>query len=87
MKKQSILAHDLIEAQILSNGRTTLYSPFEERLIFPIKDALEDIVDLVAVYLKIMTPDPNITTLEKMIILSRDRYCLILIKQKKEVIP
>lgn len=40
MKKQSITAQDLIDAQILSQGRTTLYSPFEERLIFPIKDNL-----------------------------------------------
>ncbi|HSC25357.1 MAG TPA: DNA primase [Candidatus Babeliales bacterium] len=40
MKRQSILARDLIEANILIEGRTTLYSPFEERLIFPIKNAL-----------------------------------------------
>lgn len=40
MKRQSILAKDLIEAHILAEGRTSLYSPFEERLIFPIKDAL-----------------------------------------------
>lgn len=40
MKRQSILPRDLIEAHILAEGRTTLYSPFEERLIFPIKDAL-----------------------------------------------
>jgi DNA primase len=40
MKRQSILAQDLIDAHILAEGRTTLYSPFEERLIFPIKDAL-----------------------------------------------
>ncbi len=40
MKRQSILPRDLVEAQILAEGRTTLYSPFEERLIFPIKDAL-----------------------------------------------
>ena len=40
MKRQSILPRDLIDAQILAEGRTTLYSPFEERLIFPIKDAL-----------------------------------------------
>lgn len=40
MKQQSILAQDLIDAHILASGRTTLYSPFEERLIFPIKDAL-----------------------------------------------
>jgi DNA primase len=40
MKKQSVLSRDLIDAHILAEGRTTLYSPFEERLIFPIKDAL-----------------------------------------------
>jgi len=40
MKCQSILAQDLIDAHILAEGRTTLYSPFEERLIFPIKDAI-----------------------------------------------
>jgi DNA primase len=40
MKKQSILPRDLIDAHILAEGRTTLYSPFEERLIFPIKDLL-----------------------------------------------
>lgn len=40
MKRQSILPRDLIDAHILAEGRTTLYSPFEERLIFPIKDAL-----------------------------------------------
>ncbi len=40
MKKQSILPQDLIQSSILSEGRTTLYSPFENRLIFPIKDAL-----------------------------------------------
>ncbi len=40
MKQQSILPRDLIDAHILAEGRTTLYSPFEERLIFPIKDLL-----------------------------------------------
>jgi len=40
MKKESILAQDLIDANIIAQGRTTLYSPFEERLIFPIQDAL-----------------------------------------------
>jgi len=40
MKRQSILPRDLIDAHILAEGRTTLYSPFEERLIFPIKDTL-----------------------------------------------
>ena len=40
MKKESVLPRDLIDANILAQGRTTLYSPFEDRLIFPIKDAL-----------------------------------------------
>lgn len=40
MKRQSILAHDLIDAGILAEGRTSFYSPFEDRLIFPIKDIL-----------------------------------------------
>ena len=39
-KQQSILAHDLIEAHIMFKGRATLYSPFEERIIFPITDHL-----------------------------------------------
>lgn len=38
--KHQILPHDLIEANILVEGRSMLYSPFEERLIFPIKDHL-----------------------------------------------
>jgi DNA primase len=40
MKQQSILAQDLIDAQILVAGRTNLYSPFEDRLLFPIRDTL-----------------------------------------------
>src|SRR5579871_5907950 len=40
MKRQSILAQDLLDAAILAEGRTTFYSPFEDRLIFPIKDTL-----------------------------------------------
>jgi len=40
MKKQQILPHDLLETHILSAGKTVLYSPFEERLIFPIKNHL-----------------------------------------------
>ncbi len=40
MNKQHIIAKDLIEAHILIQGKTVLYSPFEERLIFPIKDHL-----------------------------------------------
>lgn len=40
MQKNNILADDLIEANILSKGKTTLYSPFEERIIFPITNHL-----------------------------------------------
>lgn len=40
MKKKHILSHDLIQAHVLAKGKTTLYSPFEERIIFPIFDAL-----------------------------------------------
>lgn len=32
------LAHDLVEASIISVGKAQLFSPFEERLIFPIRD-------------------------------------------------
>lgn len=41
MQKKSILAQDFIEAHILAEGKTVLYSPFEDRIIFPIKDPLE----------------------------------------------
>jgi len=34
------LPTDLVDATILSEGKTMLYSPFEERIIFPIKDHL-----------------------------------------------
>ena len=34
------LAQDLISASILAEGKAQLYSPFEERLMFPIKDHL-----------------------------------------------
>lgn len=40
MKKHAILSNDLLEAHILSQGKSVLYSPFEDRLIFPIKDQL-----------------------------------------------
>jgi len=40
MTKHSFLPNDLLEANILSEGKTILYSPFEDRLIFPIKDHL-----------------------------------------------
>jgi len=40
MQKQNILATDLIEAHIITPGKSVLYSPFEERILFPIKDHL-----------------------------------------------
>ncbi len=40
MQKESILAQDLVDANFLAQGRTTFYSPFEDRLMFPIQDAL-----------------------------------------------
>ncbi len=40
MAKDGILAKDLIEHNILVDSRTHLYSPFEERIIFPIRDHL-----------------------------------------------
>lgn len=39
-RTQNILADDLMTANILAQGKTVLYSPFEERIIFPIKDHL-----------------------------------------------
>jgi len=40
VQKQNILADDLVEVHILTEGKGYLYSPFEERIIFPIKDHL-----------------------------------------------
>lgn len=40
MKKHAILPNDLLEAHIIAQGKSTVYSPFEDRLIFPIKDQL-----------------------------------------------
>jgi DNA primase len=40
MRTHNFLPHDLIEAQIISEGKSVLYSGFEDRLIFPIKDHL-----------------------------------------------
>lgn len=39
-RNHHIIADDLIQANILAQGKTVLYSPFEERIIFPIKDHL-----------------------------------------------
>ena len=38
--KHSFMQQDLIDAKIISEGNKVLYSPFEDRLIFPIKDLL-----------------------------------------------
>ena len=40
MAKENILVDDLLEAHILSKGKNVLFSPFEERIIFPITDHL-----------------------------------------------
>lgn len=37
---QGFLTHDLIKAGVLFQGQTNVYSPFEGRIIFPIKDHL-----------------------------------------------
>lgn len=40
VQMHSFLATDLIDAKIVFEGKGILYSPFEERIIFPIKDHL-----------------------------------------------
>ena len=40
MANQNILAQDLLEANIILEGQHMMYSPFEERIFFPIKDHL-----------------------------------------------
>lgn len=40
LKKYHLLPIDLVQANILAEGKTTLYSPFEDRIIFPINDHL-----------------------------------------------
>jgi len=40
MASQNILAQDLLEANIILEGQHMMYSPFEERILFPIKDHL-----------------------------------------------
>jgi DNA primase len=40
MAKENILVDDLLDAHILSKGKNILFSPFEERIIFPIADHL-----------------------------------------------
>ncbi len=39
-QKQQFLPTDLVQSHIVNEGKTVLYSPFEERIIFPIKDHL-----------------------------------------------
>ena len=38
LQKEGFIALDLMNAHILQEGKKTLYSPFEERIIFPITD-------------------------------------------------
>ena len=38
MAQNNILVEDLIQSNILVKGKRTVYSPFEERIIFPIQD-------------------------------------------------
>ena len=40
MARQSILQKDLLAAGVLMQGNSAIYSPFEERIIFPISDSL-----------------------------------------------
>ncbi len=40
VKKEQLLLDDLMQAHILMQGKSILYSPFEDRIIFPIKDHL-----------------------------------------------
>lgn len=40
MNKNNILVDDLLEAHILSKGKNILFSPFEDRIMFPITDHL-----------------------------------------------
>lgn len=40
MKSYNYLAHDILQAHIITDSKGHLYSSFEERLIFPIKDHL-----------------------------------------------
>lgn len=39
MAQEGILLKDLLESGFLIEGRSNVYSPFEERILFPIKDA------------------------------------------------
>ncbi len=38
--KHSFIAKDLLDAHLIEQGKTNLYSPFEDRIMFPIRDHL-----------------------------------------------
>lgn len=40
MRRESILPDDLLQSHIIAQGKTIIYSPFENRIIFPIRDHL-----------------------------------------------
>jgi len=40
LKKHNFLAQDLVDCHILSQNKNLYYSPFEERILFPIKDPM-----------------------------------------------
>lgn len=40
LQKESFMAQDLLAARIVLEGKHGIYSPFEERIIFPIKDGM-----------------------------------------------
>lgn len=40
VKSHNYMAHDLLQVHIITESKGHLYSPFEERLLFPIKDHL-----------------------------------------------
>jgi len=42
-KKENFLANDLIQARIILEGKSGLYSPFEDRIMFPIKEHMGNI--------------------------------------------
>lgn len=42
-KEKNILVHDLLQAHIVIEGKKGLYSPFEDRIIFPIKDYIGNV--------------------------------------------
>lgn len=40
LKKENFLAQDLVDCNILAQNKNLYYSPFEERILFPIKDPM-----------------------------------------------